>query len=107
MADPDARFSLANERTYLAWMRTALAAVAGGLAAAKALEFDHELARWLISAPPVLAGAVLAARAPKRWRATQDALAEDRPIPVGHTIAPLGFGLAAYAILALVVVALD
>ena len=31
--EPDPRFTLANERTFLAWMRTALAFVAGGKAA--------------------------------------------------------------------------
>ena len=30
--EPDPRFSMANERTSLAWMRTALALVAGGVA---------------------------------------------------------------------------
>jgi len=30
--DPDYRFSLANERTFLAWIRTALALLAGGVA---------------------------------------------------------------------------
>ena len=31
-AEPDARYSLANERTFLAWIRTALAVLAAGVA---------------------------------------------------------------------------
>ena len=30
--DPDPRFTLANERTFLAWIRSSLAFLAGGLA---------------------------------------------------------------------------
>lgn len=33
--DPDARFLLANERTFLAWVRTALAVMIGGIALAQ------------------------------------------------------------------------
>jgi len=33
--DPDARFLLANERTFLAWIRTALAVMVGGIALAQ------------------------------------------------------------------------
>ena len=36
-SQPDYRFSLANERTFLAWLRTGLALIAGGLAAAQFL----------------------------------------------------------------------
>jgi putative membrane protein len=32
MLDPDARFILANERTLLAWIRTSLTVIAGGIA---------------------------------------------------------------------------
>ena len=30
--EPDPRFTMANERTFLAWIRTALALIAGGVA---------------------------------------------------------------------------
>ena len=40
--DPDYRFTLANERTFLAWIRTALALSAGGLASISLLDgFAH------------------------------------------------------------------
>lgn len=35
--EPDYRFTLANERTFLAWIRTALALIAGGVAVAQLL----------------------------------------------------------------------
>jgi putative membrane protein len=105
--DVDARFSLANERTYLAWIRTALAVIAGGLAAGKGLRFHHELVRWAIAVPPVLAGAALAAHAPARWRTAQDALEAGRPLPVGRGFTLLAGGLTVYALLALLAIALD
>jgi putative membrane protein len=105
--DVDYRFSLANERTYLAWIRTALALVAGGIAAAKALHFDHEAWRWIIAAPPILAGALLAADAPARWRRYEDAMREGRPLPVGRGMAAVGLALAVYAVVALIAAALD
>ncbi|MBV9808904.1 MAG: DUF202 domain-containing protein, partial [Solirubrobacterales bacterium] len=37
-SDPDPRFTFANERTFLAWNRTALALIAAGLAAAQFLK---------------------------------------------------------------------
>ena len=42
--DPDPRFTLANERTFLAWNRTALALIGGGLAAGQLLDFDSSTA---------------------------------------------------------------
>ena len=99
----DYRFSLANERTFLAWIRTALALVAGGLFAAKALEFDHEVWRWVIAAPPILGGAVLAYDARGRFRRYEEAMLDERPLPKGRSITPLAVGLAIYAIVALLI----
>ena len=103
----DYRFSLANERTFLAWIRTSLALVAGGIVVAKALEFHHEIWRWMVAVPPILAGAVIAGRATTRWRAYEDAMTAGRRLPVGRGMRLLGFGVAAYALLALIASALD
>ena len=105
--DVDYPFSLANERTFLAWIRTALALLAGGIAAAKALDFNHETWRWVIAAPPIVAGALLAGQAPARWRRYEQAMRAGRPLPVGRGTAAAGLALALYAVVALIVAALD
>lgn len=53
--DPDVRFSLANERTFLAWGRTSLAIIATGLAVARLLPLGDR------PGLQVAAGALLAA----------------------------------------------
>jgi putative membrane protein len=103
----DYRFTLANERTFLAWIRTALALVAGGVAAAKALDFDREVWRWVIAAPPIVAGAVLALDARARWRRYENAMRAQRPLPAGRGIQLIGAAVAVYAVVALVVSALE
>ena len=39
--EPDPRLTFANERTFLAWARTGLALIGGGLAVAQAVHFAH------------------------------------------------------------------
>jgi putative membrane protein len=109
-ADPhpvDYRFSLANERTFLAWVRTSLALIAGGVAAAKAIEFEHDAWRWVVSVPPVLAGAALAAVAVKRWRGYEDAMVAGRRLPIGRDVYALGVGLAVYGVIVLLALLVD
>jgi putative membrane protein len=103
----DPRFSLANERTYLAWIRTAFALIAGGVVAAKALDFHHDTWRWIVATPPFLAGALVGLTAVRRWRTYEDAMREGRDLPVGRGFAVLGVGLAVYAALVLVASAID
>jgi putative membrane protein len=98
----DYRFTLANERTFLAWIRTALAMVAGGVVAAKALTFEHELSRWIVAVPPIVGGALVAADAAGGWRRYEEAMRAGLPLPVGRRLQLLGVAVAAYAVVALV-----
>lgn len=79
--EPDARFSLANERTFLAWIRTSLALVAAGVAL-EALQLPIEPGLRTVSAFLFLALGILApAHAWLSWIRTERALRESRPLP--------------------------
>jgi putative membrane protein len=103
----DYRFSLANERTFLAWIRTAFALLAGGVAAAKALNFDSDVLRWIVSAPPIAGGAALAAIATVRWRRYEQAMRAGRELPIGRIIVYLGIAIAVYGVVVLVATIID
>ena len=79
--DPDPRFTFANERTYLAWNRTALALIGGGLAAGQLLHFDSEVVRLIVSLPPIVLGGVLAWTSYSRWEANERAMRLQQPLP--------------------------
>lgn len=79
--EPDPRFSLANERTFLAWIRTTLALLAGA-AAVHALDLDvsDTVARG-ISVLLAVSGLACAVHAWFGWSRTERALRESRPLP--------------------------
>jgi putative membrane protein len=106
-AEVDPRWTLANERTFLAWSRTALALIAGGIAAAKLAAFEHGAIRWIVAAPPLLGGTLLAAQAAGRFRRYEAAMRARRPLPVGRSLGVLGVGLTVYGFVVLVAVVLD
>ena len=106
--EPDARFTFANERTFLAWIRTALALVAAGLAIVQLLPPFHGI-RWgrhAIGIPLILLGAVVAVFSYLEWDANQRALR--RGDPPRHSRLPLflaiiiGLVALAAAVLALI-----
>ena len=103
----DYRFSLANERTFLAWIRTAVVLVAGGVGAAKAIEFNHDVWRWVVAGPPLVAGAVLATHAAARWRTYEATMEHGGRLPVGQGFRTGGIALCVYALVALVAMVLD
>jgi putative membrane protein len=104
--DPDPRFTLANERTYLAWNRTALALIGGGLAAGQLLDFDSRATRLLVALPPILLGLALALMSYRRWEANERALRLDEPLPTG---APrlLAIGVAVVGVIVTVALVVD
>ena len=105
--EPDVRFTLANERTYLAWIRTSLALIGGGLAAGQLLEFRSEVARLAVALPPIVLGAVLALTSYRRWEANQRALRLGEPLPSGGPPRLLAVGIGAVAVVVAVIVVVD
>lgn len=79
---PDYRFSLANERTFLAWIRTSLAFMAGAVGI---YQFAPDVATpWAREAMAVLlalAGALLAFAAYRRWVSNERAMRSDDALP--------------------------
>ncbi|MBP2437500.1 YidH family protein [Microbacterium amylolyticum] len=79
--EPDPRFSLANERTFLAWLRTALAMFAGAFAL-EALALPASAEWRLASAAVLIALGVLAAvQAWFGWAHTERAMRRGQPLP--------------------------
>jgi putative membrane protein len=105
--EPDVRFTLANERTFLAWNRTSLALIGGGRAAGQLLHFSSEGARLAVSLPPVVLGAVLAVTSHVRWRRIQRALRAGEPLPDGGPRLLLASGVGVIAIVIAVALVLD
>lgn len=104
---PDYRFSLANERTFLAWIRTALALVAGGLAVDQFLTRLGTGARTAIAVALLLTGAVCAVRAVHHWVRCERAMRRGEDLPASRFPAALAVGTGLAALLVVAVVVLD
>jgi len=80
--EPDVQLSFANERTFLAWERTALGLITAGLAITQLLpSFDFPGGRRLIGLPLIALGVVIASMSYWEWHRNQDAIRHDRPLP--------------------------
>lgn len=83
-SDPDYRFTLANERTFLAWLRTGLALLAGAVALAGLLpDFGPRPARIALVVLLLVLSLVATAGAYVRWDRAERALREGRSLPFG------------------------
>jgi putative membrane protein len=78
--EPDPRFTWANERTFLAWNRTALALIAAGLAAAQFLHFSPHGLRLIVAVPLILLGGVLAFASFLQWEDSERAIRLQQPL---------------------------
>jgi len=82
-AEPDPRFTFANERTFLAWSRTALALVVAGLGVVQLLPPFPGVpwGRHVLGVPLIVFGAVVAVVAHGEWVKSQRAMRHGRPLP--------------------------
>ncbi|HUW02809.1 MAG TPA: DUF202 domain-containing protein [Acidimicrobiales bacterium] len=76
---PDYRFTLANERTFLAWIRTALALAAGGLGIVSFI--DNLYGKELLGLVLLGLSFVTSATSYRRWAANERSMRLDEPLP--------------------------
>jgi putative membrane protein len=101
---PDYRFSLANERTFLAWLRTGLALIGGGLAVAQFL--SRGWVRDVLAVALLGLGGAVALRAVDHWARCERAIRRGLDLPPSRFPAVLALLIAfgAGALAAVVVI---
>jgi putative membrane protein len=91
--EPDPRFTLANERTFLAWIRTSLALLAGGVAVeAFASEIFPLEIRKVLSISLLLLAIFISLSACIRWLSIERAMRHKEPLPFPLLIPILSVG---------------
>ncbi|WP_455566230.1 YidH family protein [Nocardia tengchongensis] len=97
----DYRFSLANERTFLAWIRTALGLLAGGVAVQTLAEsFSAWGFRRAIAVACAGLAVVIAAAAYRQWKRVETAMHQGVELPSSMLVPVLATGVGAIALAA-------
>ena len=100
--EPDPRFSLANERTFLAWVRTALAMLAGGVALHALGLPETDWVRGVLAVLLIVLGGVVTLLAMVRWARVERAMRTGTQLPAFS----LGYLLTAAVVLGAALLAL-
>jgi putative membrane protein len=104
-AEPDYRFTLANERTFLAWERTSLGLLAAAVAIVQFVpEFAIPGARHVVGAFLAILAMLSAGLGLYRWRQVDNAMRRGLPLPKQRAPVVLGLGLVLLGVLVLGVV---
>lgn len=99
--EPDYRFSFANERTFLAWLRTALALLAGGVAL-DAIDLSiPSRVKGVLASLLVVLGLLCSLASWIRWARAERALRRSEALPASHLGAILSLALVAVAVVVL------
>lgn len=97
--EPDYRFSLANERTFLAWIRTALAVVGGGVLLRQfAAGVGPYSLNFFIAVSITFLGGLMAIAAYLRWKSHEIAMRHEQPLMAGWDLIALSTMISSIAI---------
>ncbi|MGA9308986.1 MAG: DUF202 domain-containing protein [Pseudonocardiaceae bacterium] len=103
--EPDYRFTLANERTFLAWLRTALALLAAAVAVVQLVpEFAIPGARHVVGGLLAALAVITAGAGLRRWEQVDRAIRQGLPLPRNRIPRLLAGGLILIALLGVVLV---
>jgi putative membrane protein len=97
--EPDPRFTFANERTFLAWARTGLALIGGGLIAAQVLHLNLGGAHLILAIPAIALGGLIGIASYLRWEHSERAMRLGEPLGYSPLTRILAAGIAVLAVL--------
>lgn len=100
-SEPDPRFTLANERTFLAWIRTALALLACGVALEAVAPPMQPQLRFAASVLLIVLGLLTPVQAWFAWTRDERAMRNGRPLGAPSLMVPLAGGTAITGVLLL------